>query len=156
MRGRTFKQIVSKEAASNARALEAKARVANWLAHSNPQQAKRLFEVKCRLISQLFTVSQFEPAIQGCTITTRGLVLSIRLTASWGQLHVPLNRLSRRAHYYVLNPRARQTRSWTPASPPKLLRQSARRHSSGSAKQSISPAGPIAVRKISFNVQKSF
>jgi hypothetical protein len=156
MRGRTFKQIVSKVAANNARTLEAKARAANWLAHSNPQQAKRLFEVKCHLISQLFTISQFEPVIQGCTTTRRGLVLSIKLTASWGQLHVPLNRLSPRAHYYVLNPRARQTRSWAAAFPPKLPRQRTRRRSRSLPKQSGSSANPVAARKISFMCRNHF
>ncbi len=106
-RRETFRHIVQKVAGRNASALETRARQANWLAHSHPSQARKLFRIKNRLMSQLFMVEGYEPTILDCVPTVRGLLLSVQLSASWGRLHVPLDRLAPRARGYVLNPRAR-------------------------------------------------
>lgn len=103
----TFRRILDEVAPSNAAALETRARQANWLAHSHPPQAGKFFAVKNRVISQLFMMAGFAPTIQGCACTSRGLLLSIRLKAGRGQLHVPLNKLEPRAHKYVVEPRTR-------------------------------------------------
>ncbi len=107
----TFREILERVAAGNAATLEGKARQASWLAHSQPVQKRRFFAIKHRQLSRLFTVLGYEPIIQGCECARQGLILSLRLRATWGLLHVPLNQLEPRAHKYIVNPRSRLRRS---------------------------------------------
>jgi hypothetical protein len=107
---KAFRNILKKVAGHNAATLEARARQANWLAHKEFKHAKRLYAIKHLAVSQLFKISGFEPILQGCANTPYGLTLSIGLR-TWGQLHVPLNRLTPQARKYVLEPRTRNCQS---------------------------------------------
>jgi len=111
---KSFKTIVSDAAAKNLTAIETRARQANWLAHSNPRQARHFFGIKQRAVSQLFSHAEFRPQIEGVECTRADLLLSIRL-AGWGRLHIPVSTLTPEALRYVVTVRVADIRKFRPA-----------------------------------------
>lgn len=87
---KTFRQILAECAASNGASLDARSRLANWLAKAYPEEARAFYQIKHRALAQLLANDCFQPTIDAVESHRGSLILSIRLR-TWGRLHIPVS-----------------------------------------------------------------
>ena len=107
---KTFEEILREEAPQSAQKLEAKARNASWIAKIHPQHSAMLYAIKHDALRQLFRMPTHAPLIRDAWTTSRGFLLSVRLTRTGSLLHVPfgeLNAKTQQTHGVWISRRAR-------------------------------------------------
>lgn len=115
--GKSFEEILREEAPHSAQKLEAKARNASWIAKIRPEHSNKLYAIKHDALRQLFRIPAHAPLISDAWTTSRGFLLSVRLSRTGSLLHVPfgeLNAKTQQSHGLWVARRARGKRWQTP------------------------------------------
>jgi hypothetical protein len=91
--GRTFKEILARQAQYSARRIEGKLREANWLAKIYPEQGGVLYSLKHQLLAHLYSIPGYAPKVFGVRARGSDVLLSVRLRATRSAVHAPASHL---------------------------------------------------------------